>query len=168
AGGAARPQGGTMKTRSVYRALSVRSRTGAGKLLPAVVLVALVASGVTSSRPLSGRPGGLVPAALSDCGDLAPAQPAARQVAAAPGTARPAFQAIVRPTDPRPSTITYDGAKLVIKPSAVRLPVGIGITPLGAGKVPRLDPGMTNVTAKPRRAYRFTPHPMTFATDITV
>jgi RHS repeat-associated protein len=153
---------------SVLRSLSTRRRNTAGKLLPAVVLVALVASGVTGSRPLGApaRPAEPVPAALTDCGDLATAPAAASQPTSATGL--PDYQAIVRPSDTAPSTISYDGAKVVVKPSAVRLPTGIGITTLSAAKVPRLDSGMTNVTARSHKGYRFTPHPMTFAEDITV
>jgi RHS repeat-associated protein len=81
-------------------------------------------------------------------------------------TAQPDHQAVVRPGESR--TITYDRAKLVIGPRAVTLPVGIGITPLTGAELRRLDPGMTNVTAKPRRGYRFTPHPQTFAEAISV
>jgi len=81
-------------------------------------------------------------------------------------TAQPEYHAMVQPGESR--TITYDQAKLVIGPRAVTQPVGIGITPLTGAQLRRLDPGMTNVTAKPRRGYRFTPHPLTFAEEITV
>jgi hypothetical protein len=56
----------------------------------------------------------------------------------------------------------------VVKPGEVRLPVGLGVSRLVGGEVPRLDSGMTNVTGRPRGGFRFTPHPMRFATAIEV
>ena len=161
-----------MRTIAVRWNLPALRRRGAARLVATAALVALVASGVTASRPMqaAGPPTTLGLAALTPCGDAdaaTPAAPAAAQPASGTST-QAAYQVIVQPSAAGPQTIEYAGAKLVIKPTAVRLPVGIGITPLGVGQVPRLDSGMTNVTAKPRGGYRFTPHPMTFAEDITV
>jgi len=115
-----------------------------------------VAGGFAGSSPV-------VLAAFTNCADTT--TPASAPATAS--TSQPGYQAIVAPTDPAPRTVSYAGATLRLEPSAVRLPTGIGITALGAGQVPKLDSGMTNVTGK-RHGYRFTPHPMTFAETIEV
>lgn len=87
---------------------------------------------------------------------------------ATPDLSPPDYQQVVTGAETRARTIRYDDATLVVPPGAVRLPVGIGITPLTRGRLPRLDPGMTNVTAGPRAGYRFTPHRQQFIESIEV
>src|SRR5262249_32885576 len=155
-----------MRPISVYRALSnYRRRSGGMSYVATATLLALVASTVTASQPLLASQPAVSLASFTNCADVGTSSAAA---AAAKTSSQPDFQTIVQPTDPAPRTIAYAGAKLVIKPSAVRLPTGIGITPLGVGKLPKLDSGMTNVTGKQHGGYRFTPHPMTFAETIEV
>ncbi|MEO3780224.1 SpvB/TcaC N-terminal domain-containing protein [Micromonospora sp. B11E3] len=136
----------------------------------AAVLVLVAAMLSTSGAADRTSDPALRPVAMEVCGSTgdtggATAAPAA---AATGTTALPDYQEIVAPGETQPRTITYDRAKLVIKPGAVRTPTGIGITPLPPGQLSKLDTGMTNVTARPRGGYRFTPHPQTFATNIEV
>ena len=182
-----------MRTISAGFGMSDSRRAGLTRLVAATAMLALVASGVSGSGPrptalASGDPAlasvtscaagsGATGAGASGAGATgagatgAGASGAAEPAATSPsGTAAglPDYQVIVRPQDAQPRTIAYDGARLEIKPGAVALPVGIGITPLTAHNLPRLDAGMTNVTAGPRSGYRFTPHPMTFTEEVTV
>ncbi len=145
------------------------------KVLAGLVALAVVASGVTSSRAMtpphvSAHTSVPVPTGLEAgvCDDTGGGTGVAAAGSIAPATGLPAHQEIVSPTDKQPHKVSYDGASVVISPKAVRLPTGIGITPLGTGKVAKMDAGMTDVTAGPRKAYRFTPHPMTFAAPVTV
>ncbi|GAB3001725.1 SpvB/TcaC N-terminal domain-containing protein [Saccharothrix stipae] len=147
-------------------------RTKLLKGLALGAMVALAVAGVSASQPGTtsrstsiGANGGQEAALTGQC-DVSSAQ--ARPVSAARAADLPKHQTIVRPGGKAPAVVEHDGAKLEIRPSAVKLPVGVGITPLGAGRVPDLDPGMTNVTTGPRRGYEFTPTPHTFSDDITV
>jgi RHS repeat-associated protein len=155
-----------MRTISVYRALSIFRRPGTTRRVAIAAVLAVVASGLTTSGARLPAPPPLALASLTDCASAA--TPVTAPAASTASDAMPAYQVIVQPSDPAPRTISYGGATLVVKPGSVLLPTGIGITPLGVGQVPKLDSGMTNVTAKPRGGYRFTPHPMTFAEDLTV
>ncbi|MFG2053333.1 SpvB/TcaC N-terminal domain-containing protein [Micromonospora sp. NPDC048930] len=155
---------------------------------PTALLVALliVAAILPAWRATLHREAGprLAPAAMGLCGtdgasdgstgvsDPVPATsaaptPAVSSVMSTKGTV-PEYQEIVSPGETAPHVVSYDGAKLVFKPGAVRTPTGIGVTPLPPGKLSKLDPGMTNVTARPRAGYRFTPHPQTFAEPVEV
>jgi hypothetical protein len=131
----------------------------------------LSTSGATPHRPAGPI---LKPAAMGLCGtdgEVATSSTPPTTITTAATGATPAvpdYQEIVTPAETRPHTVAYDRAKLVLKPGAVRLPTGIGITPLPPGQLPKLDTGMTNVTARPRAGYRFTPHPQTFAESIEV
>src|SRR4051812_41420069 len=58
----------------------------------------------------------------------------------------------------RLSRLEHDGALLEIDPGALTEPRTISIQPLASGAVPRLDPGMTNVTGGAPAGYRFLPH----------
>jgi RHS repeat-associated protein len=154
------------------------------KLVAASLTLVLVGSGLTASgaeRPDGPDGGGVasesgVVATATSCGSgyVGDVSPGGGTGLAAPGTTglsagvTAAYQEVVAPADTGPRTVAYDGARLVVPPGAVRLPVGIGITPLTKGQVPRLDSEMTNVTAGPRAGYRFTPHPMQFAEAIEV
>ena len=163
-----------MRANSVRgRGLHRRPVTGP---VAAGLAVVLAASGLSASVPAAVRPSApaVVPAAFTACdagaddagADGAP--PALASLRTTAGTPLPEHQEIVLPSGTRPYTIAYDGAKLVVPPGAVRLPVGLGVSRLVGGEVPRLDTGMTNVTGRPRGGFRFTPHPMTFATAIEV
>src|SRR5262245_27754203 len=142
--------GGAMKPISEYLALSENRRGAATRYLAVVAVFALVVSNMTASQPASdarsgsGRPPAMAPAAFASCGDgSAPAAAPAANRASLPD-----YQAIVSPSDPGPRKLSYGGATVEIKPAAVRLPTGIGITPLDKGRLPKLDSGMTNVTGK--------------------
>ena len=91
-----------------------------------------------------------MPAADAVCDTGAAGAPAAASTQVS--KALPDYQAIVSPSDKAVRTLSYDGAQLKIKPTAVKLPVGIGITMLPPGLVPQLDPDMTNVTGTVRAA----------------
>ncbi|MDH5206382.1 MAG: hypothetical protein OEW36_12040, partial [Hylemonella sp.] len=75
-----------------------------------------------------------------------------------PGLANPGFAAL----------INTDEAGLEIDPDAVTGEEKIRITPLSEAQLPRLDPGMTNVTKGPRKGYRFSPTPHKFKKAIRV
>src|SRR5262249_38732945 len=65
-------------------------------------------------------------------------------------------------------TITYDTGTLDVPVGATTYDITLGMTPLSDLDLPALDAGMTNVTKGPRRGYRFTPHPMKFASKVKV
>jgi RHS repeat-associated protein len=139
------------------------------------VVLLLAISSVSSSGSRRGNRSApaVVPAAFDQCGTAtaSTATSTGATSTAATTTATgdlPEYKEVVSPTDPQPRTISFGGARLVISPAAVRLPTGIGITRLGVGQVPRLDSAMTNVTGTPRGGFRFTPHPMQFATSVEV
>ena len=153
------------------RSMSILRRFVPTRAVAAAALVSLVASGVSASQPVgsSGEPDPNqdVQAACTDATPVS--DPVTTPAAAATSLdGPPDFQGVVQPTDAAPRRLSYAGATLVIKPSAVRLPVGVGITPLAGTQVRPLDAGMTNVTRAPQQGYRFTPHPMRFAEDVTV
>ncbi|HEY6095561.1 MAG TPA: SpvB/TcaC N-terminal domain-containing protein, partial [Gallionellaceae bacterium] len=75
-----------------------------------------------------------------------------------PNTVNPGFAAVLVNGD----------ASLEIDPDAVDQAVDIRITPLTDTQLPRLDPGMTNVTHGPYAGYRFTPSPFKFKKNIKV
>jgi RHS repeat-associated protein len=141
------------------------------RLLAAFFALIVVISMVSAPQPTrvapEHKPRPVLAAVSMVCDETAAVAPAGTNTTVA-ALAAPDYQAIVSPTDQQVRTLTYDGATLKIKPGAVKLPVGIGISSLNAEKVPKLDAGMTNVTAKPRRGYKFTPHPMTFALAIEI
>ena len=134
------------------------------RLIATVATTVLVASGVAAAQPVtpqaSPSPAETPPTVCDLEGGPAQAQNVALQL--------PDFQAVVSPSDPAERTLTYAGASLKIRPSAVTLPVGIGITPLSPKQIPQLDPGLTNVTGKAKAGFRFTPHPMLFAEVVEV
>jgi len=61
----------------------------------------------------------------------------------------------------RATKVTYDETELLFAANVVDQDMEISIAPLQAAQVPRLDPGMVNVTRGPRQGYRYLPH-MTF------
>jgi len=63
--------------------------------------------------------------------------------------------------------LSHDDAGLAFAPGSVKARTAIQARSLCAGDLPELDSGMTNVTAGPRRGYRFLPH-TTFAGDLEV
>jgi RHS repeat-associated protein len=140
------------------------------KLLAMFTVLVLVLVGSNGAASQAESPAAQTEAtvepAVTTCGSGAAG--AAGGQPSGPDADLPDFQAIVSPAEAAPRTITHGGATLVIPPGAVRTPVGIGITPLARGQLPRLDPGMTNVTAQPRGGYRFTPHPMQFTAMVEV
>ncbi|OLB80539.1 MAG: hypothetical protein AUI14_06360 [Actinobacteria bacterium 13_2_20CM_2_71_6] len=182
-------QGGINMMTNRARGYFVKRRTAGRPIMAILVIVALVGSGVSASRPwtapVNGRQGtgpgtGVLDAAaaLTRCGTNAPTStpaalgPGAPAFAAGAGTTRPAYQAVVDPATPDPGTRTrtvgYDDARLVVGSDATLARVAIGITPLAEPELPKLDAGMTNVTQGPRRGWRFTPHPYSFLQPIEV
>jgi len=104
----------------------------------------------------------VVPAALDSCG---PGDPAAGKGSGGSGDDVPDYQQLVSPGDGG-DVVAFDGAKLVVPAGAVSDPLMIGVSDLIGSEVPVLDSGMTNVTGSPRAGFRFTPHPMTLASDV--
>ncbi|MFK3979614.1 SpvB/TcaC N-terminal domain-containing protein [Micromonospora sp. NPDC050397] len=154
---------------------AVLAHTLGGRAVAAFVVLAMAAGGLTASDSrLSNRsgqgPDAAAPRAPLACGLVAPQAstistlPEYQAVVGQPATdgeVREAAQAA-------PTTVAYDGARLVIGAGATRVPVPIGITPLTADELPPLDVGMTNVTEGPRQGYRFTPQPFAFESEIEV
>ena len=64
--------------------------------------------------------------------------------------------------------VIYDGATLEFGAGAVAAETVVKVKPLPQHELPSLDQGMTNVTAGPRRGYRFLPHPFKFREKIRV
>jgi RHS repeat-associated protein len=62
----------------------------------------------------------------------------------------------------------YDGASLDGSTKAITTQTTITIDPLSQNDVPMLSTGMKNVTAGPRRGYRFLPHSTHFGDKLTV
>src|SRR5262245_35542341 len=92
-------------------------------LVVAIAVLALVLPGISAGARLQRAKPALPPAMAADtvgvCSDgSTPSMPAASAVSAPTGVTLPDFQAIVTPSDPGVRTITYDGVKLKIKPSA--------------------------------------------------
>lgn len=161
-----------MRTTSIRRHPTAPFQRRLTTLVAAFAVFALVASDA-SAVPVA-DPAGQVGGTQSSSTSSVPGVCAETDSGATPATTttttveRAEYQEIVTPAETSPRSIRYDGATLVIPPGAVNLPVGIGITPLARGRLPGLDPGMTNVTAGPRSGYRFTPHPQQFITAIEV
>ena len=148
----------------VLRAMPGGRRRATTRYLAVAAVFALLASSLSASRPPQPAAKPVpTPVAFVNCGEAT----ASAGVAAALTSSKAEYQEIMLPTDPAPRRISYAGATVTVTPKALRLPTGIGITPLNAGQLPKLDSGMTNVTGK-RRGYRFTPHPITFTEAITV
>ncbi|HET6212208.1 MAG TPA: SpvB/TcaC N-terminal domain-containing protein, partial [Micromonosporaceae bacterium] len=63
--------------------------------------------------------------------------------------------------------IAHDGAQISFPPDAVKAATTIVATSLCQPALAPMDQSMTNVTAQPRRGYRFLPHQL-FATDVTI
>ena len=158
---------------------STRREAAARRLVAGVAGLLLVAAGLHgSAAPLSTNAAGLDGDGGGAAARTASAPPAGcasmagsgQAVAAVRQTAKPAYEASV---SPRPATaaaapISYGGARLTVGPDAVTQPVTIGITPLAAAQLPQLGSELTNVTAGPRRGWRFTPHPFQFAAPVEV
>ncbi|GIH10187.1 hypothetical protein Rhe02_82540 [Rhizocola hellebori] len=136
------------------------------RLTAAVSTLILTVSGVSAAQPASQLAGPAATVAEPAPAICAVGDTAQQNIAAS--LTLPDFQAVVSPTDSQTRVVSYEKASLKIKPSAVKLPVGIGITALKDKDVPPLDSGMTNVTGKAHHGYRFTPHPMQFAEMIEV
>ncbi len=64
--------------------------------------------------------------------------------------------------------IVYDEAELEIEKTSLENDTNISITPLKQDDLPKLDPGMVNVTKGPRKGYRFLPHGQRFKNKIKV
>ncbi|HET6213524.1 MAG TPA: SpvB/TcaC N-terminal domain-containing protein, partial [Micromonosporaceae bacterium] len=138
-------------------------------------VLAVVASGLSASRQVhrgAAHPDvTMVPADAVTCGSgagagsLATASTTSSSTKST-GSSPPDYQAVVNPST-QTQTVSFDGVTVSIPPGAVQLPVGIGISKLAPGQLPKLDSGMTNVTGT-RRGYRFTPHPFRFATSVEV
>ena len=93
-------------------------------LVVAIAVLALVLPGISAATRLQpAKPALPVMAAdtVGVCSDGS--TPSASGATAQTRATLPDFQAIVSPADPGVRTISYDGVKLRIKPSAVRLPV---------------------------------------------
>jgi RHS repeat-associated protein len=75
-----------------------------------------------------------------------------------PNVANPGFAEMLAVAD----------ASIEIDPDAMDPGVKIKIIPLAEKDLPRLDPGMTNVTRGPHKGYRFTPTPYKFKKNIKV
>ena len=137
-----------------------------GRTVAVVGVAILLGAGLTASVPSlsTSEATGPVTAGTS-C-----ATPTATLVdQAEPASAKaPAFQALVSPRAAKPTTVSYDGAELVVGPDAVSDQITVGVTPLSTSDLPTLDAGMTDVTQGPRAGYRFTPHPYSFAKPIQI
>ncbi|MFA6902444.1 MAG: SpvB/TcaC N-terminal domain-containing protein [Gallionellaceae bacterium] len=72
------------------------------------------------------------------------------------------------PNAVNPLLLVLGDASLEIAPDATEEGIKIKITPLSEKDLPRLDPGMTNVTRGPHKGYRFTPSPYKFKKNIKV
>jgi RHS repeat-associated protein len=149
------------------------------RFLAAALVLVLIASMLTVSgrqpHRLAGPPV-VAKGALLGCGVAGPdgVTPAAAGAgsgsAGAPAARVPAYQALVgpHPAGTAPATVTFAGARVVVGPDAVAAPVAIGVTPLSDTDLPRLDTGMTNVTPRATRGWRFTPHPFHFLKPVEV
>jgi len=122
--------------------------------------------------PRSGPAGTTVSTRLAPPAGLAPGIPAA----AAPGMGapQPACDPAKLPkgdavaVDGRQAVrITHDGAQVVLKAGAVKGESAVVATSLCDSAMAPMDQSMTNVTAGPRRGYRFMPH-QTFLNEVTV
>ena len=137
----------------------------------ALFLVLVVAAfglpAVEAHRDRASSGSSLSTVAFATCGSGA-LTTSTSQSAGTTGAVNADFQELVSPADPSAHTISYGGATVVVEPSAVKEPVMIGITELNATTLPPLDPAMTNVTGQPRSGFKFTPHPMRFATTVKV
>ncbi|HEX6686864.1 MAG TPA: SpvB/TcaC N-terminal domain-containing protein [Candidatus Limnocylindrales bacterium] len=141
------------------------------RLAAVLTALTLTLSNLPASAPKA--PGRSAPAGKSTATSEVQELVCTAVVSTPPEESGPAFQPadhqeIVSPTDAGAKVIAHDGASVKVKPSAVRLPVGIGLTALSAKELPTLDPGMTNVTGKTRAGVRFTPHPMQFAEPVEI
>jgi len=134
------------------------------RLVSSLVVLSLAVSTVSAPEPDRGSAPASLTALPAVCGEAGTSS----VPASLPGTELPDFQAIVSPAERQVRTISHAGATVTVRPGAVRLPVGIGITPLQPAELPELDEGMVNVTGQPRSGYRFTPHPMQFLQTIEV
>ncbi|MEN3304441.1 MAG: hypothetical protein V7603_643 [Micromonosporaceae bacterium] len=170
-----------MRTIRVRRYLATR-RAAAQRIVALLVVLVLAGSAVSASGVWTARRGdrygGLgvgtgtgvldAPAALTTCTDTG--RPGSGGATA--GTGGAAYQAVVDPAVPDPGTrsrtLAFGGARLVVGSDATLGRLAIGITPLDAPDVPKLDAGMTNVTQGPRQGWRFTPHPFSFLRPVEV
>ncbi|HER20400.1 MAG TPA: hypothetical protein ENO14_05070, partial [Chromatiales bacterium] len=74
---------------------------------------------------------------------------------------------IAQPQD-NPWRIEHDESVLELNPQALDSPREVQIASLQQDDLPPLNPGMTNVTRGPRKAYRFTPHGKKFRANVQV
>jgi RHS repeat-associated protein len=141
------------------------------KLVAVGAALALAVSGLTASSLTASSLAGEAPVAQLAAATTTGGCPGSGSgTTGAPATTDPVpdFQAIVSPNDAKASTVSFGGATLTIDPTAVTKPVSIGVSQLALDQVPKLDPEMTNVTARPVGGYQFTPHPFQFAKMIQV
>ncbi|WP_189077520.1 SpvB/TcaC N-terminal domain-containing protein [Mangrovihabitans endophyticus] len=141
-----------------------------------VAVLALVAGGMpASSSPMSAASGGAGADSVSDAPRATPASappagcvgtPSPRQNVVPRDPAAAPYQRALAPDES--AVASYDGARLIAAPDAVDEPVTIGITPLAAGGLPEMGDELTNVTAGPRKGWRFSPHPFQFAEPVEI
>ncbi|HZM78664.1 MAG TPA: SpvB/TcaC N-terminal domain-containing protein [Candidatus Limnocylindrales bacterium] len=139
------------------------------KLAAAAISITLTISGVPASVPVA-APSHTAPASNTTSAqtqELVCATVPQLEISSA-NFKLPDQQVVVSPTDTGPKVVSVGKASVKVAPSAVKLPVGIGITALSARELPPLDPGLTNVTGKQPAGYQFTPHPMQFTEPIAV
>jgi RHS repeat-associated protein len=143
-------------------------------LMAVLVAVGLTGSGVArelGAQGTSGRqlPHGTSMAALAPQLLAAPgADPvtgAAKQPACTQAMLPAAGAALAVPG--RATALTHDGAAVRLGAGAVRAATRITAQSLCADSLAPMDQGMTNVTAGPRRGYRFLPH-MNFAANLRI
>jgi RHS repeat-associated protein len=152
---------------------SVRRSPRRGPLVRVVtagVVLSLMAAGLVG--PASARIPGvssqpMVPVASDSCGSgSSPGSPVGAPDASVVAATVPDHQEVVSPGEAQPHVVAFDSARVVVPPGAVKAAVSVGISDLIGDEVPKLDAGMTNVTGTPRGGFRFTPHPMRFASNV--
>lgn len=94
-----------------------------------------------------------------------PVTGAAKQPACAPAQLPAPGLAVAAPG--RDTRVTHDGATVALGGNAVRAATRITAQSVCATSLAPMDQGMTNVTAGPRRGYRFLPH-MRFAANLRI
>src|SRR5260370_13961412 len=137
-----------------------------------LVVIYLTADSVPGGHSRNTSPGRRVTSMAALVPQLL-AKPGADPVTGAPAK-QPACTQAMLPTDDaalaapgRPVTVAHDGAAVQIGGGAVRRDIRITAQSLCATSMAPMGQGMANVTAGPRRGFRFLPH-MTFAANLRI
>jgi RHS repeat-associated protein len=145
-------------------------------LIAACAAVFIVLAGVSDTARQGGNPLGGPPGRVTSMAALSPqllAKPggdpatgaAAKQPACTPAMLPAADAVLAAPG--RPARVAHDGAAVEVGRTAVRGATQITALSLCATSLAPMGQGMANVTAGPRRGYRFLPH-MTFAASLRI